>query len=454
MPTYEAFQPDHIKAINLEMERLGDYKLKSSKDYIVPEDQRMNVEKKRKHIFLLYEVLFRSKKDFNEKIIDLRKRKVDIINKINKHNERLKDIDKELGVEEEYFTASIDSILETPEKYYEVTEEIIDEYSKKKDQEKLAAANKNTSFFGGAAGPNATATSSNSGTNLQAAAQDAKKDDKAAAAQQPKGNLIPIQTRDRKTKKVEESALEREIRLANELRLTSEKEALKSELENDIKNFDKQVTKLQEEKAVLEWNMKVVEMKLITFSQELIILEDMQEHDDQLISKLLNARKDKANFESQNADYAAQILEKKQNHFNVDKKLNETINEYNKYFLDDINRANKIFAYFQRMHKKRKNKEMNKKKDDEDGEDDGESDEDDESFDEEEDEEEKVDVSPVMNDPNLRKLVDTRNELLDEKSQLEEDMNKLQNERRIIDNRLGQIDELIKNVIKFLCVGY
>ena len=69
---------------------------------------------------------------------------------------------------------------------------------------------------------------------------------------------------------------------------------------------------------------------------------------------------------------------------------------------------------------------MNKKKDDDDGDEENESDEDDESFDEEEDEEEKVDVSPVMNDPNLRKLVDTRNELLDEKAQLEEEMNKLQ----------------------------
>jgi len=443
MPTYEAFQPDHLKAINLEMERLGDFKLKSSKDYIVPEDQRMNVEKKRKHIFLLYEVLYRSKKDFNEKIIELRKKKTDIISKISKHNERLKDIDKELTVEEDYFTASIDTVLETPEKYYEISDEVLDEYTKKKDLEKANAAAKG-GFFGAGAGASSGAAMQtvSSGASLATAAQDAKKEEKLAQA---KGNLVPIQTRDRKTKKVEESALEREIKLANEMRLTSEKEDLKAELDADIKGFDKQIVKLQEEKAVLEWNMKVVEMKLITFSQELIILEDMQEHDDQLISKLLNARKDKSSFESQNADYAAQILEKKQNHFNVDKKLNETINEYNKYFLDDINRANKIFAYFQRMHKKRKNKEMNKKKDDEDGDDEGESDEDDDSFDEEEDEEEKVDVSPVMNDPNLRKLVDTRNELLDEKSQLEEDMNKLQNERRIIDNRLGQIDELIKN---------
>jgi len=133
MPTYEAFQPDHLKAINLEMERLGDFKLKSSKDYIVPEDQRMNVEKKRKHIFLLYEVLYRSKKDFNEKILELRKKKTDTITKITKHNERLKEIDRELATEEEYFVGSIDPVLETPEKYYEITDDVLDEYTKKKE---------------------------------------------------------------------------------------------------------------------------------------------------------------------------------------------------------------------------------------------------------------------------------------------------------------------------------
>ena len=300
----------------------------------------MNVEKKRKHIFLLYEVLYRSKKDFNEKIIDLRKKKIEIINKTQRHNTRLKDIDKELSIEEEYSAASIDPILEAPEKYYEISDDAINEYSRKKEADKLAAAQKNQMYLNTAA--------------VGAAAQggpDTKRDDKQGA-QTAKGNLIPIQTKDRKTKKVDESTLEKEIKLANEMRLNSEKQGLKNELEEDVKNFDSQIIKLQEEKAVLEWNMKLVEMKLLTFSQELIILEDMQEHDDQLINKLLNARKDKASFESQNTDYAAQIFDKKQKHFNVDKKLNETINEYNRYFLDDINRANKIFAYFQRMHKK------------------------------------------------------------------------------------------------------
>jgi hypothetical protein len=45
---------------------LGDYKLKSSKDYIVPDNQRMNVSKKRKHMFMLEDFIYNTKIKFNQ----------------------------------------------------------------------------------------------------------------------------------------------------------------------------------------------------------------------------------------------------------------------------------------------------------------------------------------------------------------------------------------------------
>ena len=43
----------------------GDYKLKCSADYMVPENERLNVSRKKKHLFLHYQYLFEEKKDFN-----------------------------------------------------------------------------------------------------------------------------------------------------------------------------------------------------------------------------------------------------------------------------------------------------------------------------------------------------------------------------------------------------
>ena len=61
----EAFEPDHNRDIQEAQETLGDYKLKSSKDYIVPDNQRMNVSKKRKHMFMLEDFIYNTKIRFN-----------------------------------------------------------------------------------------------------------------------------------------------------------------------------------------------------------------------------------------------------------------------------------------------------------------------------------------------------------------------------------------------------
>lgn len=40
-------------------------------------------------------------------------------------------------------------------------------------------------------------------------------------------------------------------------------------------------------------------MKLITFHQELLVLEDMEEHDNKLITDLVECKKEKMNLEDQ-----------------------------------------------------------------------------------------------------------------------------------------------------------
>ena len=40
---------------------MGDYKLKLANDYTVPENERLNVSRKKKHLFLNYQYLFLEK---------------------------------------------------------------------------------------------------------------------------------------------------------------------------------------------------------------------------------------------------------------------------------------------------------------------------------------------------------------------------------------------------------
>ena len=74
-PTREAFDPDHKKEIAEAYSKFGDYKLKNDKNFVVPENQRMNVGKKRKHLFLLEEFIYNSKLKFNNEVIQLRELK-------------------------------------------------------------------------------------------------------------------------------------------------------------------------------------------------------------------------------------------------------------------------------------------------------------------------------------------------------------------------------------------
>ena len=90
------------------METLGDYKLKSSPTYNVPESQRMNESKKKKHMFLLEEFIYNTKMKFNNEIISLRERKSKIIEKIVGYNKKITEINKQLNITENLFTPVID----------------------------------------------------------------------------------------------------------------------------------------------------------------------------------------------------------------------------------------------------------------------------------------------------------------------------------------------------------
>ncbi len=75
--------------------------------------------------------------------------------------------------------------------------------------------------------------------------------------------------------------------------LQAEKKRMLEEIEEEITAFDKDLLKCKNEKNVLESDMTIARMKLVTFYQELLILEDMEEYDNKLIKELLDFKKEK-----------------------------------------------------------------------------------------------------------------------------------------------------------------
>ena len=427
-PSSNSFDPDHMRLINEAIENLGDYKLKSSKDYIVPENQRINVGKKKKHMFLLEEFIYNTKMKYNNEILNLRKQKLNIIDKVERYNKRIGEINKELNIEEKLISPKIDEELEIPENYLEINDKVVDEYAKKIEEEKAA---KNAAFS-----MNASPDQQKIDVKLieNKPAVNAKDDKKDAGM------------RDRKGKKIQVSELENEIKLAYEIKLRSEKKTLVEEMTQEIEDFDKEITKYQGIKNILESDMKIAEMKLITHYQELLILNDMEDRDNQLISKLFECRKEKAAHQLQSKDIDSQKSEKKKEEINVERELSDIISKYNQSFPDDITKANKIYGFYQKQYKRRKNREMNRKKDNDDEENEDDYDFSDESIEESDDDDEKVDISAVDSDPNLKDLVERRLQLDDKKQTLLKDISDFERQFTIINNKLGTIEKELKKV--------
>ena len=107
-----------------------------------------------------------------------------------------------------------------------------------------------------------------------------------------------MQIKQRQNLKVKNSPLEEEIRAIKRIKLEAEKAALKEKLEKDIVGFDEELEYLKSIKYQLQSDLNLVEMKLLTFSQEFIIFRDMETYDKQLMGQLTTLGNDKNQLET------------------------------------------------------------------------------------------------------------------------------------------------------------
>lgn len=354
-PSQDSFDPDHLREINEAIEKLGDFKLKGSPDYIVPEDKRMNVSKKRKHMFLLQEFIYDTKLKLNHKINDLKERKRNIMTKINDYNQRILQINKQLGVEETLFTPKLDVEKELPESFMSVTDQDIDEFGRSKEK----GAKKGTVYGGGA-----EQGEEDKKFESKPADPNAKKPESSNAFSGSPG------VKQRKGMKVQSSQLESEAKIVQEMILNAEKKRLKEEMQEEIEAFDRDLMNCQLDRNMIESEMKIAEMKLVTYYQELLILNDMEARDQELIEELFKFRKEKDNFEEQRAQIDVQLVQIRESEAETDKKLMDFLKQFKEaVFPEDENKRNKIHEYYRKKHKKTKtNKFLKRNEDEEEGE--------------------------------------------------------------------------------------
>eukprot|EP00730_Choanoeca_flexa_P004745 TRINITY_DN11792_c0_g2_i1.p1 TRINITY_DN11792_c0_g2~~TRINITY_DN11792_c0_g2_i1.p1 ORF type:complete len:1946 (+),score=593.51 TRINITY_DN11792_c0_g2_i1:1-5838(+) len=258
-------EPDKMDPQDEEMllemsQNLGDYKLKTSPDYVVPASERINTSIKRRQLLILRQRIIDAKKLFNRNVTTLRQRKLTAKAKLEVILTHLQRVQQRLGEPlADLPTAPELDDDEMPERVNDYTSESLlafkQEYALQLDQEREAAAKAQGGGFGGFSGFGA---GGNSGT-----------------ADGPMDFSNPLAT----LKAAERAKLEQLLATQGEgaahaqAKLYFERQRLASKYKEVVDHFDRQLLVLAQAKQDVSLRLKFAEYKHVLYYQELVHLK-------------------------------------------------------------------------------------------------------------------------------------------------------------------------------------
>lgn len=408
--------PQDVDAIAHAEATLGNYMLKTSDTYQVPENQRMNAEKKRRQMFLLEESMHAIKTEFNHRVLALRDFRQQVRTEVQKNLQALKDIDGQLGSTTSWVEGLLDDPLdappEFPERRFEYSEADLQAYAR--------------SLHGGEEetvpeGQERSDEASNSEDDVLEEKEGDDEDDRGEEFDEMRITVRRSPRQHRTDRSIERLAqqqslqdalvtpvnrrVNRRVQRLQILRgrvehgkcsglgeavadhalaqLWHDKAMLEEHIKQVIDTFNSAVASIEKEKAKLESDLKSADMKLLVLHEELLTLNQLEEKDETLLKKANACRQDKSGIIHQIKDCQDQLGDKKQEIEHWHEKEQSLQAE----FTDLVGETNPHLPALLRIYKK-KVKRSKKKKQGEDDDFDEEDDEDDEDSEEDSDEDE------------------------------------------------------------------
>ncbi|OWZ09547.1 Avirulence (Avh) protein [Phytophthora megakarya] len=337
-PGEDADDPRDVVAIAFAQRNMGDYKLKTAADYVVPEHQRVNAVKKLRQMALLEESLYAARLRFNAKVLELRELKVQLINELHRDQERLFELRAVLVANENGRAASLFArptslavdLREWPEQRERVSDTDIELFLREKvishlqtqtgdshlsstrtsgaekhhesPDRSIAAVVRTLEGRGSTTiGTGALLTGVNIGhLHLQM-------DEGAAIASATAATISPSPTG---TYSMEGNFDEDDV-VVREYLMRQEALLLDRKQRREIVAFDVAVAHLRREKLTLEVGFKQAELRLFTLSSELSLLESFESKENLLSSKLEKSKGEKAQIVAELRDVQDLLTSKK-----------------------------------------------------------------------------------------------------------------------------------------------
>mmetsp|Transcript_9196 Transcript_9196/g.18000 ORF Transcript_9196/g.18000 Transcript_9196/m.18000 type:complete len:1645 (+) Transcript_9196:104-5038(+) len=287
--------PEDLKIMEHARANLGDFKLKSAPDYVVPASQRINTEKKRRQMLLVLDSVMKVKMQYNRKFLAMRNLKRTLTNNIKKDNEVVRAINSKLGIEEELWEPTVERD-EWPEERDLVTDDDLEEFKRVLAARAKAKAGAGSGFGGG----------------------DDDEDEKEEVKKTPRENVAKLSRREKEIQayiektgypEVDETTKNRQ-RL-NTMLLTVKRQRIKHRINEAVKAFDKALRKLRVEKVRLDVDLKATDLRMLTLSEELKLLQKFEATENEMLDKRNKAMKSIKDIEQNMKQCSTTLKERK-----------------------------------------------------------------------------------------------------------------------------------------------
>ncbi|KAK4471015.1 hypothetical protein MN116_006515 [Schistosoma mekongi] len=141
--------PKDTEAIQLAIEKLGDYKLKSSTNYVIPESMKLNTFEVKSKLINLVDHMFKSCHEFNVSLLMLRNKKMKIIEKLQNINKQLQYNNYNLPLNEFGIRLYIEELDEdeSPEKKFMYNDEILLNFKKHLENDTMKEQMESSEFI-------------------------------------------------------------------------------------------------------------------------------------------------------------------------------------------------------------------------------------------------------------------------------------------------------------------
>nr|KAJ3422153.1 Cilia- and flagella-associated protein 44 [Polyrhizophydium stewartii] len=466
--------PKDIAAIRYAQLHMGDYKLKTADNYIVPESERIDADKKKRQIILLRESINALKEQYNKQVLKLRAKKVALVEAFAKDNKRIDGINAELAKLGEVIDTSkpvysievscewrLDIVIARigsnprfcakPEAFPDNRDKVspADIAQLQKEEQEAAAHRSGNDDLMGAFGGGSSVPAASVPPATAAAGGATAAPQKAGAAGPGAGpgvqgktgvaldstgaaiTAVSSQEADQANQAASLTPLDLEEMHISKIKLEYEKHEIKKMIDKSVKLFDAAMEKLAHDRVVLEGDLKFADIKLLLFYQEWVLLKEFEKYDTALAEKLSTKKAEKAEIDLKIAECQEKLAVKKSEIESVILKERQIQEEFQRLLGENNKNEEYLTKVFKRKIKRSKAEQKKVKEgagskgDGQEGEEEEQEDSDeddmDSSFDSdmEEEEEEFEERCPADCDQTLwTRILDQRDQRLDQEELL------------------------------------